>query len=348
MTKSFYFIDKTRHSRHLDMRHTTLTSGSSFGGLSELLLVFCDANQIKPPPQLEKIKHLERFDYDTWREILTALDNTLQRPALGLEIAQHIKIKHLGVIGYLAQSSHNLAQALQRYYDFHRLIYDGNPLVINIEHDVLAIRWDFPKISTTQLTNEIAIALMYRFLTSFLHVDDITLKAVHFQHDRTPHALYYQKYFKCPVLFSQPYAQLCIAADLLHKPLLHADSTLQDLLLQQANALLTSLPKSTQLDQRLQHAILIAIQQHQCSIEWISQQLKVSIRQLQRHLQQQNMTYQQRVQQVKFMLAKQYLTDPYLTLHEIALLLGYSEQSAFQRAFKQWSGQTPQHWRSKK
>ncbi|MEX7656241.1 helix-turn-helix domain-containing protein [Pseudomonas aeruginosa] len=34
-----------------------------------------------------------------------------------------------------------------------------------------------------------------------------------------------------------------------------------------------------------------------------------------------------------------------MSLQEIALLLCYSEQSAFQRAFKQWSGLTPQQWR---
>jgi AraC-like DNA-binding protein len=41
----------------------------------------------------------------------------------------------------------------------------------------------------------------------------------------------------------------------------------------------------------------------------------------------------------------QYLKDRHLSLQEIAMLLGYSEQSAFQRAFKQWTAQTPQQWR---
>ena len=69
------------------------------------------------------------------------------------------------------------------------------------------------------------------------------------------------------------------------------------------------------------------------------------MRQLQRHLQQQGSTYQQRMQQVRCMLAEEYLRDPHLGLHEIALLLGYSEQSAFQRAFKQWRHVTPLQWR---
>lgn len=45
----------------------------------------------------------------------------------------------------------------------------------------------------------------------------------------------------------------------------------------------------------------------------------MSIRQLQRHLQQQNTTYQQRVQDIRKLLATQYLSDPHLSLQEIAL-----------------------------
>ena len=44
-------------------------------------------------------------------------------------------------------------------------------------------------------------------------------------------------------------------------------------------------------------------------------------------------------------LARQYLGDPGLALAEIGLLLGYSEQSAFTRAFRRWTGQTPQAFR---
>jgi AraC-like DNA-binding protein len=69
------------------------------------------------------------------------------------------------------------------------------------------------------------------------------------------------------------------------------------------------------------------------------------VRQLQRHLQQQGASYQQRMQEVRCMLAEEYLRDPHLSLQEIALLLGYSEQSAFQRAFKRWLQLTPQQWR---
>ena len=131
----------------------------------------------------------------------------------------------------------------------------------------------------------------------------------------------------------------------LSKPFYQGDQTLQHLLLQQAKALLEKLPNSTQIDHRLQQAILTGLQRNMYQIEHIAQQLNLSVRQLQRHLQQQGTTYQQRIQEVRCLLAEQYLKDPHLSLQEIALLLGYSEQSAFQRAFKQWTQHTPQQWR---
>jgi len=66
---------------------------------------------------------------------------------------------------------------------------------------------------------------------------------------------------------------------------------------------------------------------------------------LYRRLQERNLTYKGLLNQLRFQLAQRYLADRQLSLSEIALLLGYSEQSAFTRAFKSWCGQTPLHFR---
>jgi len=42
-----------------------------------------------------------------------------------------------------------------------------------------------------------------------------------------------------------------------------------------------------------------------------------------------------------------HLADPRLTLGEVSELLGYTEQSAFSRAFKRWSGVSPLQWRQR-
>ena len=254
--------------------------------------------------------------------------------------------KHLGILAYIALSCNTLANALQHYSDFHRLIYDGSRLVIHTQDDYLTIGWgDIPFVLTTQLSNEIAMALMVQLLKHFMQCEEVHLYEVHFTHVSPKNVMHYERYFGCKVRFSQPAAQIVLPMQELAKPLRQGDNTLQHLLMQQAKALLQQLPDSTQLDQRLQQAILSGLQKNHYSITAIAQQLGISVRQLQRHLYQQSSSYQQRTQQLRHVLAEQYLTDQQLSLKEIAFLLSYSEQSAFQRAFKQWTGITPQQWR---
>lgn len=321
-------------------------SGSVYGGLGQLLYAFSHAKQIKPSDQLRRVQHLERFDFQIWRELLDEIAEQIQSPTLGLEIAAYVEPKHLGIIAYIAMSCEHLAEAVQRYYDFHRLIYDGSPLHIDVSDAHIHIRWrELPVNVATQLTDEIAIAILAQFLKQLFSSQGIQLHQVNFSHAQPKHHLAYQDFFACPVAFSQPHSALVLSKQVLQQRIVHADQTLQNLLMQQAQALLKQLPHTTQLDERLQQRILLGLQKNNYQIEAIAQQLSMSVRQLQRYLQSQETSYQQRVQQIRHMLALQYLQDPHLSLQEIALLLSYSEQSAFQRAFKHWTGETPQMWR---
>lgn len=324
-------------------------AGSVYGGLGHLLYAYSQAKGLKISDQLQLVQNLERFDFSIWRELLDDINRVIQSPTLGLDIAEYVQPKHLGIIAYIAQSCDTLSEALTRYYDFHRLIYDGSPLKVEVRGNYLSIQWDLlPEHLTTQITDEIAIALIVQFLKHFLILDDIFIHEVNFIQPAPKDVSLYERYFHCKVRFSQPRAELIFPLHYLTTPIKQADQTLQKLLMQQAKALLENLPNSTQLDERLQQSILMGLQKNNYQIEAIAQQLNMSIRQLQRHLQSQNTTYQQRVQEVRQLLAMQYLQDPHLSLQEIALLLSYSEQSAFQRAFKQWTGLTPQQWRKQR
>ena len=196
------------------------------------------------------------------------------------------------------------------------------------------------------MTDEIAIALMTEFVKANVqNPHGVQLYEVHFQHAMPKNIALYEQYFGCKVRFSQARNQVLMHVSELSRPLKQGDQTLQKLLMQQAKALLEKFPYSTLVDQQLQQAILIGLQKNLFQIKHIAEQMNFSVRQLQRHLQKQGKTYQQCMQEIRCMLAMQYLKDPHLSLQETAMLLGYSEQSAFQRAFKQWTQLTPQQWR---
>lgn len=73
--------------------------------------------------------------------------------------------------------------------------------------------------------------------------------------------------------------------------------------------------------------------------------LKLGPRTLQRRLQKCGVDFKELANEVRCQLAMSYLTDDKKTLTEIALLLGYSEVSAFNRAFKRWTNKTPLAYR---
>jgi AraC-like DNA-binding protein len=56
-------------------------------------------------------------------------------------------------------------------------------------------------------------------------------------------------------------------------------------------------------------------------------------------------TFRDVVEAVNERLAVSYLRDPNVSIAEVAFLLGFSDPSAFNRAFRRWTGDTPGKWR---
>ncbi len=73
-----------------------------------------------------------------------------------------------------------------------------------------------------------------------------------------------------------------------------------------------------------------------------------SRRTLQRRLAEQGITYKRLVDETREALARRYLENPQRSLTEITFLLGFSEQSAFTRAFRRWHGESPSDYRRRR
>lgn len=330
------------------MEYLSYFRGTIHGGLAQLLYSYFEANQLTIPDTLAQIQHVERFEYRIWRDLLHDLSQQRKRPGLGLEIAQYVQPKHIGIMAYIAMSCDTLGDAMYRYHDLHRLLFDGSPVELEMFENSVAIRWAALAFDSNELiTDEIAIALMMEFLKHVLSSENVHLHEVHFCHPAPKSVAIYEQYFRCKVRFSQDKTQIIVPLQELGKPFKFSDQKLQKILIQQAETLLEQQSNSTSIsDYQIQHALLQGLQKGQFQIEHIAHAVNMSVRQLQRQLKLQNTSFQERIQAIRRMMSEQYLKDPHLSLQDIALLLGYSEQSAFQRAFKQWTGMTPQQWRS--
>ncbi len=81
-------------------------------------------------------------------------------------------------------------------------------------------------------------------------------------------------------------------------------------------------------------------------IDDVARELRLSTRTLQRRLTEDGATFQQLMEEARRELARHYLLHSALELNETAYLLGYEDANSFFRAFHDWEGTSPGHWRT--
>jgi AraC-like DNA-binding protein len=99
---------------------------------------------------------------------------------------------------------------------------------------------------------------------------------------------------------------------------------------------------------RARTAIIDMIPSGGLADEKVATQLNMSVRSLQRRLKAAGTTFRTLLESVRKDLAATYVRDPDIELVEVAFLLGFSDQSAFSRAFKRWKGCPPSEARKSK
>jgi AraC-like DNA-binding protein len=98
--------------------------------------------------------------------------------------------------------------------------------------------------------------------------------------------------------------------------------------------------------ERVEDFVRGSLQSGHCSIEHCAAKLGTSVRTLQSQLSEYGFGFAELLEKQRVEQAKKYLEQRHLSLDEVAALLGYSEQSSFGRAFKRWTGLTPQRFRA--
>lgn len=96
----------------------------------------------------------------------------------------------------------------------------------------------------------------------------------------------------------------------------------------------------------LRGALYAGLLRNAVSGDYAAQHLHLHRRTLNRRLKEAGTTFRQVLDQVRFELAREMLSDPSLHIADIAARLGYRMPSTFTRAFRRWSGSSPAHWRA--
>ena len=154
----------------------------------------------------------------------------------------------------------------------------------------------------------------------------------------------YKKLFDCPTRFNQNFCQIVLPLKYLQICPKTANPYVESAALQYANNLLKKLFKHSYSD-KVKELITQSISSGKADVDHITGKLNTSRQTLYRKLKAENVSFKGLLEDVRFSLAKKQLHETRLSLSEIAFSLGFSDLSAFSRAFKRWSGETPKGYR---
>lgn len=280
---------------------------------------------------------------DLFIELLEITETRLHVTNLALEMAACITPANFGVLGYMASRSDTLGQVVEYIAKFHRLVIDGAQVVpIQIEQDTSKIRLYWPLVDDSNiLLSELTLAAMVQLAKQIAPLHEFLLQHVEFVHRARGAVVHYQRFFQCKLSFERPYYALTFASESLNVRPQHADPTLVQLLVKQAEEALVQRKIHADLVQQI-HWIVQEYFKHKQQapkIEDIAIELNVSVRSLQRQLQALNTSFKlildaERMKRCEILLSQNE------SLTAIADQLGYSDQSALARAYKNLTGQT--------
>lgn len=270
-----------------------------------------------------------------WSEA-TRLSNNRQ---LALAIAAATPPGAFGIIEYVCRSAPTLRVALLQWVRYLNLLDDAVTVALEIEDDRAYLRVDRESEAPAPASHELCWALVAKYARELSTVP-FRLTAVEFAHPAPGDPAAYRAWFDAPVVFDAEITQLVLPRAALEAALVSSDPTLLAILTRAADELLKNTPTDplvTSQVKRLLHEVLRSDEGH---VDVVAKRLGLTGRSLQRRLKDESTTFNAIREEVRRELAQRYLDDG-LAIAEISFLLGFSEPSAFFRAFKRWTGTTP-------
>jgi AraC-like DNA-binding protein len=265
---------------------------------------------------------------------------------LGIHIAEAIRPGQFGALEYALQTSANLGAAYTRLSAYHRFLHDAAEVVLETDrrHAILSHRLPLPGGAPRPVSEFILAGWL---VTSRQATGaDCTPVEVRFPHPAPEDNAEHRRVFGCPVKFGHHRSELVFSRSLLDVPLLKADPILQGIVEAQVIALIAKLPKAEATTDAVRRFLAEELSNGQPRLGQIAPRLRMSARTLHRRLEQEGTTFRRVLAEVRRELAVRHLTEGRLATGEIAFLLGFSEVSAFHRAFKNWTGHAPRVYRT--
>jgi AraC-like DNA-binding protein len=259
---------------------------------------------------------------------------------LGLHVAEHAELGSFDVHFYAMVSSPTLGAAFERVCRYQRLIHETSEVRLEKSGDRAVLSHRLPGgLAAPRQTAELLLAAWVRagrVATRMMW----SPAEVRFAHRAPRDSREHERFFGAPLRFATGENALVLPAALLDMPCRCTDPSLLSLLDRYAADRLGG-PHAATFADRARAALSEELHAGHVTADGLAARLRVSVRTLHRFLAAEGTSYRRLLDQLRLDIAERHLMDDRMSVAEVAFLVGFSEISAFHRAFKRWTGRTP-------
>jgi AraC-like DNA-binding protein len=268
-------------------------------------------------------------------------------PDFGLHAAETLPMGVYGVLEFATMSSPDIGETLQRVARYYRLMgaMSDLGLAVGPAGGCVTLR---PVLSIDAARLRHYHEYTFAFLVTrgqMVAGERVAPSEVRFMHPApATGTAEHARIFRAPVRFGQADNELLVPRAVLDIPLRTADPTSSAILARTGETMLAADTEDSL--ERVRAAVGAALEVGDARLQIVARRLGVGARTLQRRLGERGTTYARVLDEVRRSTAMRWVEQGTMSLGEIAFGLGFSEPSAFHRAFKRWTGRTPRHYQA--
>lgn len=299
---------------------------------------------IEPDSPIDPLCMVSDTEYYAFLERVAAVDKTAT--TLPLRVGAAMRCDDYGAFGLAWKAATTLRGSFERAERYGRMLTSVALYEVEMadEGAYMHLHRDGERSLGMRLSNEATIASIAS-ISQQVATKAFQPLSVYFKHPAPESITGHEAYFGCPVYFDSDRDALRVSLETLNTPNKLGDASISDFFDTHLEAELSKFEDDSSLDKRVRIQISQSLSEGVPTISDVASHFGLSGRTLQRRLADRGYSYQTLVDESRRQLAKRLLRQTDYSLVEVAFMTGFSEQSAFTRAFKRWAGQTPRSFR---
>lgn len=299
------------------------------------------------PISIASMNELKAVPAELFFELHELLDQKLGS-GFSIRVGQQMKMDDYGVLGLSWKTCSYAGEIFERCERYFYLLSNTYVFKIEREKEVSKIHlFRDAHRRGVALSNEATFSATVVVLQAMTESKMAPLE-VSFKHKAPEDIQSYTEGFRCPILFNQDHNYISYRKVDFDTRTAKADVSINKFLVERVEEETKGIEISPlKIAADVENLIKNALPSGIPSINQIGRHIGMSSRTLTRRLSDNGITFRDLVKRTQEKISKELLKNPSLSISDIAYQTGFSEQSAFNRAFKRWTGQSPTAFRKK-